>query len=1249
MKKYIFLLFIIVVGFSVNDVQKEFITLNWKKIDNPELFNNYSFDVGFEGAEYADTENAFPVYSQIFDIPENQDYKFVIENIAYEEYLKNPPGETEYNFSSEIILKSKKFKSGNDYKTQISFIPIVKKEGKLLLVKSFQLKRIPVKSAKLQLNSFGWKNESVLRSGKWIKIQVQEKGIYKIPYSKLIEWGFTNPASVNVFGSGGIDLPENPGMVSYDDLEQNSTWHGKNNGEDCLFFYAQGTVNWQLDSSGESFKHNINHYSSVGYYFLSADAGASKNLDLLEEVTEASTMQVEVFDSYQLHEQDLVNVLNHGSGKNWYGIEIRNGDSKKVNLSLSEINTSEDISITVNAIGRSYSTSGLEVIVNNKAVGSLSFTQVNTGSETSRFADEKSKTFQINTLGNGLQIQLNYLASSSDINASAWLDFIEVNYRRKLRIEDKPVFFRDINSVGTGNVTEFLIENSNAETRVFDVTDIYNLKEVPLNLSGSNATFKNNSDILKEYVVFNSNGVFSVPEFVEEIENQNLHNLNAPEFIIITHSNFLNAANDLADFHRSYDEMSVEVVAADKVYNEFSSGTKSATGIRNFIKMLYDRGNSLKYILLFGDGSFDNRNIRSENKNLIPTFQSDNSLSPTASFVTDDYFALMDTDESVYDGAIDLGVGRIPSTSVFEAELVVEKIKNYYSSNTYGDWKNVVCFIGDDEDGNLHMKDSEKLADHVNKYYKEFVTDKIYFDSYKQEVSPAGESYPDVTDAINSRVKDGVLVLNYVGHANNRFMADERVLDISNVNTWSNTNNLPIFVTATCEFSRYDADETSIGEYVLFNPNGGGIGLFSTTRVVFAFSNFLLSRSFYDFIFAKDENGKRYRMGDIIRLAKVNTINTTNKRNFSLLGDPALKLAYPANKVVTTSINGKDAYNDPDTIGALQQIKVEGFVADFSNNRLEDFTGEITLTIYDKEMEMETLGNGGETPMTFTVQENIIYKGVASVNNGDFSFDFVVPKDISYKVGSGKIVYYAKSTSTDAGGAFENFVIGGSSEANIPDNKGPEIQIYMDSENFVNGGKTSKSPTLLAYLSDENGINTVGSGIGHDITAVLNDDYSTVLVLNDYYQANIDDYTSGTIAFPLKNLSVGKHTLKLKAWDVANNSTEVEIEFIVSGEFHISVVNNYPNPLNNYTFFTFEHNQSGAVLDAIIEIFDQSGRRVDLIATEVGSNGAVSNPVRWDVNQTSIQLRNGIYIYRIMAKNSDGVIASKSGKMLISR
>jgi hypothetical protein len=578
---------------------------------------------------------------------------------------------------------------------------------------------------------------------------------------------------------------------------------------------------------------------------------------------------------------------------------------------------------------------------------------------------------------------------------------------------------------------------------------------------------------------------------------------------------------------------------------------------------------------------------------------------------------------------------------------VVEKIKNYVSTQSLGSWRNILCMIGDDEDGNLHMEQSEELSENINKNYNAFNIAKIYFDSYSQEVTPAGERYPGVTEAINNRVKEGVLILNYVGHANDRFLAHEHVLDVSNINAWSNKNNLPIFVTATCEFSRFDADETSAGEYVLLNPSGGGIGLFSTTRVVYAYSNHELSKSFYNYVFRQDASGEHYRMGDIIKLAKINTITGTNKLNFSLLADPALRLSYPKYRVVTTKINSKDAGMAADTIKALNKITVEGYISDYAGNKLTGFNGQVTPVVYDKAFMLSSLGNAGETPMEFKVQDNVIYKGLASVANGEFSFSFMVPKDISYNLGKGKILYYADNGDVDAHGAFENFIIGGSSGTGLTDNTGPEVELYLEDESFVPGNETSRNPMLIAYVSDENGINTVGAGFGHDITAVIDGDVSNAFILNEYYKSDVNSYKSGKIEYPLKNLAEGEHTLTLKVWDVANNSTEVEVKFFVAGDFLINDISNYPNPVYEYTYFRFTHNQPDASFKGLIEIFDRSGRVVDSFTATITSSGAESNPVRWDVAESKARIQAGTYVYRISIKSSDGLIARKSGKMNI--
>lgn len=1241
MNKYIILFLILLTGFTPADIHREVITIDWATTDSPEN----KLGLIFPDAEYAHPGSQVPIYFKSFPVNNlNQNFQFFLENPKYEVVESNNLKPYFHEIPTEPEIKQTRLKSAGTEKIEIQVPAIIRQGEKILILKKFALKQAPRQLKSAQTIIHDWKTESILKEGKWIKISTPEKGIYKIPYTKLTEYGFAIPSQVKVFGAGGLILSENPGQIDYDDLPQVAVWHGKNNGTDCLFFYAPGTLEWKPAASGNFFDHRLNPYAQKGYFFLSENAGTTKNIELLPAVEETATHTISTYNAFRLYKSEKFNLIY--SGKQWFSDKFINGTNKSFDFQLTDIDNSSPAFIRVNAAARSSSGSELPVLANQTNMGKLQFNSVNTSNNASLFADGRSERFTLTSPAENTEIKVQYFGSGS--NAEAWLDFIEINYRGKLKITNDVLFFRDKSTVGQNNILEFEIETGITNLKVWDVTNVFDVQEISLQINNDTARGKRPAASLKEYAAFNPNGNLPEPEFARELDNQNLHGLSTPEFLIISHPVFLSQANELADFHRTQDNMKVEVVSTEKVYNEFSSGNKDATGIRNFIKMFYDRNNGLKYVLLFGDGSYDNKGILEGSPTFIPTFQSDNSLNPVYSFVTDDYFVMLDAGESVYSGAIDLGIGRIPASTTFQAEIAVKKIKDYHNQQALGNWRNIVSFIADDGDGNLHMSDSEKLANYLNENHGEFITNKIYFDAYQQITGPGGERYPEVTEAINNRVKDGVLILNYVGHANDRFLADEKVLDISHINSWSNSERLFIFVTATCEFSRFDADDTSAGEYVLFNPSGGGIGLFSTTRLVFAYSNFLLNRSFYNFVFKKNGNGEHYRMGDIMRLAKTNTINTTNKRSFSLLADPALKLSYPRYKVFTTTINGNDATLSPDTTGALQQVTISGYVGDESGNKLPNFSGTITPTVYDKAVMMKTRGNAGGNPMDFKVQENVIYKGSTEVKNGEFTFSFVIPKDISYSLGKGKIIYYAQSENMDAHGTFENFMIGGPG-AEISDNRGPEIELYLDTPDFVSGDKVSKNPALLAYLSDENGINTAGSGIGHDITAVLNNDNANVMVLNNFYQANTGDFTNGIINYPLKNLPVGKHSLKVKAWDVANNSTEVEIEFEVTDNFNMTQVTNYPNPVVDYTFFTFGHNQADATFEVIFEVFDQNGRRIDFFSTQVGSNGTVSNPVRWDLSESKIQMQSGIYIYRVTAQNSDGLISSKSGKIIVAK
>lgn len=1243
MNKYILLIFVVLVGFAVSDVHNETVVLKWQENPGSRVGNVLEF---FENADISvDTVNAaLPVYTRLYHMEnQNRTRRFSIENPVFEELDEHYNNVFAAEIPTEIKVNTSLLQSGTDKKVELQIIPLKKENGKIYRLKSFQLRSVP-EVYKKSAQAVNWKSSSVLNDGSWVKIRTSGKGIYKITFSKLREWGFSNPDKVGVYGSGGTILSEDPGNIAYDDVEECASWVDSNSGEECVFFYAPGITTWEPNSAGR-FTHINNEFASNGYFFLTQKEGEIKKPEILQEVTAEMTHSTTTFDCYDVDEKDKYNLLALGSGKRWYGDKYTNGSSRIYSFNVADVAQDSEARLTISGAARSYQSSRFSVENNGSELGTVAFSSVNTDEIYSTYANSRTATIDV-PLSEGTQnISLTYNAQNS--NAEAWLDYIELNYRRNLVAVSSPLFFRDTKTLGAGNIVEFRIANAENNTKVFEVTDVNNVKEVATKLSGSDLLFKQQAEDLKEYVVFNASGTFSEPVFVEELKNQNLHALSAPEFIIISHPNFLGAAEELADFHRAEDNMSVEVVDVNAVYNEFSSGTKSATGIRNFIKMLYDKGNTLKYVLLFGDGSYDNRNINGKGLNFIPTYQSSNSLNPINSYVSDDYYVMLDAGESLAKGAIDLGIGRIPASTPYQAQLVVDKIKRYYEEDALGDWRNVVCMIGDDGDTGIHMRQSEQIADTLNRNYREFITDKIYFDSYNESVTPAGERYPDVNNAINERVEEGVLILNYIGHANDRFLAHEHVLEVSDINSWSNKNQLPIFVTATCEFSRFDADDISAGEYVLMNPNGGGIGLFSTTRVVTSGANFKLSKSFYRFIFAKDENGEHYRMGDVMRLAKSNLSNGTNKRNFSLLADPALKLSYPKYQVKTTSINGEDAKTSSDTIGALEKITIEGYVSDYFGDKIDDFNGEITHTVYDKETDIQTLGNGNDnSPLTFQIQNNIIYSGTTSVNNGGFKFSFVVPKDISLKIGSGKIMYYAQNGDKDAHGAFTNFRIGGEG-ASITDNNGPQIQLYLDSEDFQSGDETGKNPTLLAYLSDENGINTVGTGIGHDITAVIDNDYSNVLVLNNYYQAQKDEYTKGVLQYPLADLSLGKHTLTLKAWDVANNSSEVEIEFEVTGDLVINAISNYPNPVTDYTNFVIEHNQAGERFYAVFSIYNINGKLIDQFETEISSIGSSTNPVRWDLSESQILLNQGLYVYNVFLKNDAGAISSKSGKLLV--
>jgi hypothetical protein len=694
-------------------------------------------------------------------------------------------------------------------------------------------------------------------------------------------------------------------------------------------------------------------------------------------------------------------------------------------------------------------------------------------------------------------------------------------------------------------------------------------------------------------------------------------------------------------------------------------------------KMFHDRSlqngsKMIKYLCLFGDGTYDPKDRINNNNNFIVTYQVDNSENHISALVTDDYFGMLDDNEAIYDSdLIDIGVGRLLISDATQAKQQVDKIEHYMkngsqlfqsanancclddnSALTFGDWRTKVVQIADDEENGYFIKnDTEPQYEILKANHRELNVDKLYMDAYTQQTSAGGQRYPDVFDAITDRINRGTLVMNYVGHGGEVGLAEERVVTIPQIQAWKNINALTLFVSATCEFTKYDdPSRISAGEWMSLNPNGGAIALMTTTRSVFFGVNSSVGLAFYNNAFVRDAAGNPRTFGEIVEQTKNVALSSDNKRSFTLIGDPALRLAMPRLGVVTDSVNGLH-YTSIDTLSALSKVTIKGHIVDANQALVSNFNGTIIPSVFDKIKNNQTLAQDPGSPvLDFELQRNVLYKGKASVNNGYFEFSFIVPKDIALNYGRGKLSYYAFSNQTDAIGLDTTFIIGGIDPNGLVDSIGPEISAYLNDEQFIDGGISNEEPVLFIKLFDESGINTVGNGIGHDLMAILDEESANPIILNDYYTSDLNTYQSGQVKYPFTTLDPGQHTISVKAWDVNNNSSDVKISFTVQAAETplVKRLYNYPNPFSTATEFMLEHNQSCDVMDVQIQIYTIGGRLVKTIQSQVNTQGFTTRGLFWDGRDDyGDRLANGVYIYRLQYQNSEGKRAEETQKLVI--
>lgn len=1126
-------------------------------------------------------------------------------------------------------------------------------------------------------------NNSVLKDGAWYKMGISSTGMYKIGYDELAGMGIAvnqiNPKNIRIYGNGGGILPESNLISRYDDLQENSIQViGENDNSfdkgDYILFYAKGPNNITYDLNNKILLNTTNPYTTESFYFLNFDLGAGKRMSTQASNTNTPTITVDNYNYFELYEKNYSTGVNLTikSGRERFGEEFNNQNTYDFNFNIPNIVTSKPMKIRTDLLGRVQepSSSSFQIKYNGAVVSNVTCFGVGFSYDEAYGSNVTTGYMNLTPSEN---INLNITYNKPDITALGYLNFIWINAYRQLKLIGNQIPFRNLDAIGVGSVAQYNFTTDNpSSTYILDVSNKIDPKIQETNVNGSTLNFTVSNDILREFHAYSGDG-FSSPRLIGKIANQNLHALGQYDFIIITHPDFKNEANRLAEFRKNNNNLRTLVVFPNDIYNEFGSGAQDASAIRDFMKMFYDRaGNNIndmpKYLLMFGDGSYDNLGITKSNTNYLVTFESRNSITPFGSYVSDDYFGLLDDVEGDWDTnpnadygsvALDVAVGRLPVQTPTQAQHMVDKIIQYSNVETFGDWRNKYVLIADDQDDNLHLRHSEGHAQIIRSRNKDFNIDKIYLDSYQQMSTPAGSRYPEVNTAFNQRVNSGALVINYVGHGGENGLAHEKILTIEDINNWKGINNMPVLLTATCSFARWDDPAfQSAGELTLLNPTGGVVALFTTTRIVYANENKSINEAFVKSLFDSTNVGSTNTLGDIFRKSKnFNGLGLSiNQRNFTLLGDPSLPFATPKYKVVTDSINSKamDASN-LDTIKALSTIEIKGYIADKNGNILTSYNGIVYPAVYDKKTTQRTLGQdkgtSGSIQTSYEIQKSVIYKGKASVKNGRFKFSFVVPKDISYNLGYGRLSYYAQLGNVDANGSNDSVLVGGSSNAVINDTQGPEMNVFLNDENFAPGGLTSENPLLIIKLNDQHGVNTVGNGIGHNITATLTSGTETQKIdLNEYYESTLDNFQQGEIKYPFAKLAAGNYKLTVKAWDVLNNSSEKSTEFTVfeSKSFNIDKVYNYPNPFTTNTGFQFEHNRPGDDLEVMIQIFSVSGRLVKTIQQNVPNSGSRVANIAWEgKDDYGDKLARGVYVYRLKVKASDGSLKDKYQKLVI--
>ena len=1226
------------VNLSAQSIRTLSFELNWQGIERWYVNDDNYIDVlTFEGAQHI---NTLPHFHYAEPTDDSFSFNVWIENPVFipleADEIPFLEGIHPYDHLKIETYVSSTRRSNNAF--NISIFPFVLQDGEILKLKSFDLvlEQVPNYTSSLRT----YPENSILASGRFFRVQITETGVHRISHADLRNRGI-DPANVRMFGFGGAKLNEDSTAPYTSDLPEIAI-HDTGS---AILFFAQGVNSWTFENN--AFVHTLNPYSLHGHYFITSDnIGERRRIATRSEIDSSDGMLHDVveFTDFQVHERELHSMIR--SGRHFFGERFTHGMSIQIPFSFPNLISSEPVRARIHVVN-STSSAPFRLTLNNQqrtihVIGQSTISNQN-----------------FNNVPNGnLNFTLQYLGE--DVG---FLNFLSVNVQRQLRMVGNFMPFHNTRNIGANSFNQYFLETNNNNIQIWDVSDQRNVQRIPTRREGNYLVFIDSASEVKSYLAIDPTNLSNIPSAVilNEVPNQNIHGMGPVDMLIITHPLFLAPAERLAQAHAENpaNPLRVAVVTTEQVYNEFSSGTRDATAYRWAAKMFYDRAQTeadrIRYLLLFGNGHFDNRGILpATTSNLVLTFQSENSWSDTASFVTDDYFALLEDGKGTRletTDRLDIAVGRFPVVTLADANGVVNKTIAYMRGENNGGWQNQLVFIGEDNaDGwnNMHMRQSNSLADRTSRANPSFHVNKIMMDAFQQTTNASGRTFPAANSHFQNLLRSGVLLVHYMGHANASGLAGARIFTARDANELRN-RHLHLFTAGTCDWSRFDGDVVSGGEEIVRNPHGGGIGSFAPARLVFADRNYSLLQIFMDSLFqVRDEP---ISIGEAIRLSK-NATGTAaaigqNRIKFMYFGDPAVRLRQPnQNKILVTEING-NAVAGNDTLRALSHNTVRGIITNRAGVKQNHFNGTVQIIILDKEITISTMRNTAHTPeqplFLFQDRPHTLFRGTAEVINGEFEFDFLVPRNILFNYGGGRMVFNAWSSENnfdEAQGHFEDFIVGGSEKVTLT-TEGPKVRMYLNHPAFVSGGRVNETPIFIAHISDEYGINISSPVPGHDVLLMIE---NRSFVLNSYFEAHTGTFRAGTVNFQMPELPEGRHQLMFRVWNLHGVSTVeyLDFEIVRNLQPEIFSVSAFPNPATTEVNFQVVHDRAEEIISMTAEVFDLTGRRI-------WSRTEESAPIiRWNIEgENGGRVSPGMYIYRISITDGRRISSSQSGRIII--